>query len=194
MLTDEKATEVLNAVARDEYARLGVLAGRECKIQMIRAARAHREATAPFQPCNGLSGSKDNLADFDAFALCPIRMERDFYGEHMERSTICGAENWSIYGRAGMEWRLIHDGHEDHSVGRALVEIIATTGKSVSFQAADYSTVETSLPVLADILTSKIHDEIPGYDEPEDFRTDDFDNHPLAEIREDLVAALDRGV
>ena len=68
------------------------------------------------------------------------------------------------------------------------------TGKSVTFQASDYSTPETNLPTLVDILTTKIHNEIPGYDDPEDFRDDDFDNHPLAAIREDLVAALDRGV
>ena len=41
---------------------------------------------------------------------------------------------------------------------------------------------------------ARLHDEIPGYDEPDEFRSDDFDNHPLAAIREDLVAALDRGV
>lgn len=194
MITTAKATEVLNAVARDEYARLGVLAGRECKILMIRTARKHREATAPFPLYNGLSGSEDHLADFEAFALCPVRTEHDFYGEHTEKTTICGAEIWSIYGRSGLEWRLIHDGTEDHSAGTAIVQIVALTGKNVTFQASDYSTAETSLPALADILTSKIHDEIPGYDVPDEFRSDDFDNHPLAAIREDLVAVLDRGV
>ncbi|WP_054006264.1 hypothetical protein [Cypionkella psychrotolerans] len=194
MITTAKATEVLNAVVRDEYARLAVLAGRECKILMIRTARKHREATAPFPLYNAQSGSEDHLAEFEAFALCPVRTEHDFYGEHMEKTTICGAEIWSIYGRSGLEWRLIHDSTDEHSAGTALVQIIAMTGKSVSFQASDYCTAETSLPALADILTSKIHDEIPGYDEPDEFKSDDFDNHPLAAIREDLVAALDRGV
>ena len=102
MITEQKATEVLNAVARDEYARLSVLAGQACKIRMIRAARDCRETSAPFPPYNGLSGSDDLLSDFDAFAaLSPVRTEHDLYGEHMEKTTIYGDEIWSIYGRSG---------------------------------------------------------------------------------------------
>lgn len=38
-------------------------------------------------------------------------------------------------------------------------------------------------------MAERIHDEIPGYDGPEDFRDDDFENHPLAELRELLLDA-----
>ncbi|WJS87199.1 hypothetical protein [Paracoccus sp. TOH] len=44
-----------------------------------------------------------------------------------------------------------------------------------------------TLQRLMETLTETIHDEIPGYDDPEDFREDDFDNHPYTPLREALA-------
>jgi hypothetical protein len=43
---------------------------------------------------------------------------------------------------------------------------------------------------LAEALTETIHDDIPGYDDPEDFREDDFDNHHYTPLRDTLSELL----
>ena len=48
------------------------------------------------------------------------------------------------------------------------------------------------LPDLVDLLSQRIHDEIPGYDDPEHFREDDFDAHPLTYLREQILAAIEK--
>ncbi len=192
-MTPTKAIDVLNAIARDEYARLAILAGKDSQISMIKAARSYQISQNPFPLFNGLA-NVDDLARFDQFQLSPVRTEHDFYGEHCEVTTICSAEIWSVYGHDGEEWQLVHDGLDEHDTGTALFQIVALTGKPIAFAATDYRLTARSLPSLAAVLTEKIHAEIPGYDDPEDFRDDDFDNHPLAAIREILTAALEKGV
>lgn len=53
-----------------------------------------------------------------------------------------------------------------------------------------FCTIEIDLERIAMILTETIHDEIPGYDDPEDFREDDFDNHTYTPLREALMEVL----
>ena len=47
-------------------------------------------------------------------------------------------------------------------------------------------------PDLTDAVAERIHDEIPGYDDPEHFREDDFDAHPLTYLREQILAAIEK--
>lgn len=48
-------------------------------------------------------------------------------------------------------------------------------------------TYPTSLQRIAETLTEAIIGEIPDYDDPKDFRVDDFENHPYCPLRDALM-------
>jgi hypothetical protein len=79
----------------------------------------------------------------------------------------------------------------DDDAGQAVVTLCHITGQPVIYRDLAFASRQGTPADLCDYLTGRIHDEIPGYDDPEDFREDAFDNHPLAGLREQLVAALD---
>ena len=133
----------------------------------------------------------DTPATFTDFRVSPVRMIRE--GTDAEAIEVCspaGRAFWSIYGDTGAGWRLVHDAEADDA-GLALA---ALSGNAAArFEYADLETVPVAgtLADLADRLAERIHDEIPGYDNPEDFRGDDFDAHPLSELREQILEAIE---
>lgn len=136
---------------------------------------------------NGLCKG-DALADFEAFCVSPVAHEN---GECIAVCDPDRAEFFAIYGFADHEWRLVHDCLDDDA-GTAIIQICQATGRSIAYRDDLAGTTEGTPARLCDYLTTRIHDEIPGHDDPEDFREDDFDNHPLAPLREQLVAALEQ--
>lgn len=137
---------------------------------------------------NGLSAS-DSLASFRSFCVSPVRIQRGSrYDTAIE---VCLPEDrlfWSIYGDTGEGWQLVHDA-EDGEAGRALLALEVATGAAIHYADCDWRSTGGTVADLADRLAERIHDGIPGYDDPEDFREDDFDNHPLTELRELLLDA-----
>ncbi|WP_299846482.1 hypothetical protein, partial [uncultured Paracoccus sp.] len=139
------------------------------------------------QVFNGLP-SDTTIFDFSGFRVSPVR---DMGGsiEVCEPGEHCF---WSVYGfhRSVEEWQIVHDA-EDGEIGEVLAHIVELTGELVEYRDLCHGYANTRLPDLVDLLAERIHDEIPGYDDPADFREDDFDAHPLAELREQIAAALD---
>ncbi|MFD1796877.1 hypothetical protein FQV27_18450 [Paracoccus aurantiacus] len=137
---------------------------------------------------NGLSAG-DSPASFRRFCVSPVRIERgNHYDEAIEVCPPAERAFWSIYGDSGQGWQLVHDA-QDGEAGRALLALEVATGAPVHYVDCDWRSTGGTVAGLADRLAERIHDEIPGYDGPEDFRDDDFENHPLAELRELLLDA-----
>lgn len=135
---------------------------------------------------NGLCEG-DSIFGFSAFAVSPVLVDPN---EGVCQCSPSAAEFFAIYGHGNMEWNVVHDCHADDA-GRAIVQLCRQTGKTIRYRDnAQYSPDGTPAD-LCDYMTSRIHDEIPSYDDPESFREDDFDNHPLAALREQLVEALE---
>ena len=76
-------------------------------------------------------------------------------------------------------------------IGHAPAKVEVIGGDLIEYRDLSHAYANTRLPDLVDLLAERIHDEIPGYDDPADFREDDFEAHPLAELRDGILAALD---
>jgi hypothetical protein len=134
---------------------------------------------------NGLCDN-DELNRFTAFCITPVNIED---GEGVVMSDPDHAEFFSLFGHDDHEWRLVHD-CMDEDAGQAVVTLCQILGRAVIYRDTFFASSQGTPADLCDYLTGRIHDEIPGYDDPEDFREDAFDSHPLAGLREQLVAAL----
>lgn len=136
---------------------------------------------------NNLSAG-DTLADFTAFYITPCRHTP----EQVERATAETVEFWAVYGYLPTgEAMAVHDETHLGDFAAALEEI-AATGLPLSYgDEARLTTPGGTLSELADRLAELIHDEIPGYDDPADFREDDFDAHPLAALREAIQERIE---
>lgn len=135
---------------------------------------------------NGLCEG-DSIFGFSAFAVFSVLVDPND-GVCLCRAS--AAEFYGIYGYTNEEWNVVHDCHADDA-GRAIVQLCRQTGKTIRYCDDEQYSPDGTPADLCDYLTSRIHDEIPGYDDPKDFREDDFDNHPLADLREQLVEALE---
>jgi len=106
--------------------------------------------------------------------------------------TVCSAAEaqiWTIYGvtEDGTS-EALHDEEHAADAAKALLSFFEALGNApIAYVDADRIIPEDSFSALQDRLAEEIHDEIPGYDNIEDFREDDFDNHPLAALREAVV-------
>lgn len=148
----------------------------------------------------------DTLARFAWFEIMPCRMDES------EGSVVqCEAdwaEFWSLYGRAneGTEDKpeylatAVHDAPTAFEVVRIARQIALETGKG--FVAGDVQfgqyprrhgqvTPVAEFTELAEDLTFAIHEDNEMRIAPEDQRDDDFDNHPLADLREAFVEYSD---
>ena len=148
----------------------------------------------------------DTLDRFEWFELMPCR------NEGSEGSIVqCeadSAEIWSIYGRSneGTEAEpeylatAIHDAFTPLEIVRIARQIAIETGKG--FVAGDIQfgqfprrnglvTPVSAFTELAEDLTFAIHEDIEDKTPAEDQRIDDFDTHPLAELREAFVEYSD---
>ena len=148
----------------------------------------------------------DTLNRFEWFELMPCRNDESEGG--VIQCEAGSAEFWSIYGRAneGTETdpaylaTAIHDAFTPLEAVRIARQIALETGKG--FVAGDIHngqfprrggrvTPVSDFTELAQDLTFAIHEDNEHKIPAEDQRTDDFDNHPLAELREAFVEYSD---
>lgn len=131
---------------------------------------------------------------YETLIISPVRNESD--NDNETRWEVCSAENaqmWTIYGLDTDGCSIaLHDEADPVDAASALLRLVeALGGASVVYADADRFIPEGSFADLQNRLAEEIHDEIPGYDNIEDFREDDFDNHPLAPLREAIVDLIE---
>ena len=161
--------------------------------------------TLPDQRFNNLCQG-DTLDRFGWFEMMPCRNDESEGG--IVQCEAGMAEFWGIYGRAneGTEDQpeylatAVHDVLTPLEAVRIARQIALETGKG--FVAGDIRfgqfprrkarvTPVVEFTELAEDLTFAIHEDIEAQIVPEDQRVDDFDNHPLAELREAFVEFSD---
>lgn len=144
----------------------------------------------------------DTLEQFEWFEIMPCRNDQS------EGCTIqCdagSAEFWSIYGRRNVgagdapEFLAlaVHDETQPITIVRIARQIAEETGKGFVAGCGDKGQYPrrngrvvpvTDFCEIAEDLTMAIHEDIEADTPEEDRRVDDFDNHPLAELREAFV-------
>lgn len=127
------------------------------------------------------------LAAFTCFELLPTRPEPDADG-FIETCSADEAVTWTIYGRLpDGEALVVHDAEDPRHAAGYLIWLFETTGRSVAVIDPSREKWGFTPQDIADLLACAIHDEIPGHDDPEDFREDDSESHPLAPLREAFV-------
>ncbi len=148
----------------------------------------------------------DTLEHFEWFEIMPCRTDKS-EGGSVQCAAGC-AEFWSIYGHAneGGEGRpeylatAVHDASTALEAVRIARQIAIETGKG--FVAGDTHfgqfprrngrvTPVIEFTEIAEDLTFAIHDDNEAEIAPQDQRIDDFDNHPLADLREAFVEFSD---
>jgi len=128
----------------------------------------------------------ETLDRFEAFFVAPCRDESADPAESSIAQCLPEEKQfWSVYGvDADGAAHPVHDEDSEDAIVNALRRLIDLTGKPVLYRdPARGPTPEGTLLELADWLTMAIHDDLPALP-VEDFREDDFDNHPLAGLRE----------
>lgn len=144
----------------------------------------------------------DTLERFEWFEIMPCRNDEPEGG--IVQCEAGRAEFWGIYGRAneGTEddplslATAVHDAITPLEAVRIARQISLETGKG--FVAGDDHvgqfprgngkvTPVAEFTEIAEDLTFTIHEDIEANIAPKDRREDDFDNHPLAELREAFV-------
>ena len=144
----------------------------------------------------------DTLERFAWFEIMPCRMDESEGG--IVQCEAGWAEFWAINGRAneGTEDKpvylatAVHDAPTAFEAVRIARQIALETGKG--FVAGDVQfgqfprcngqvTPVAEFTELAEDLTFAIHEDNEARIAPEDQRGDDFDNHPLADLREAFV-------
>lgn len=140
----------------------------------------------PFGNCM----SPSQRISYKALVVSPVRNMST--NEEETDMTVCiaaDAQIWTVYGvtEDGTS-EALHDEEHAEDAATALLRFSEALGNlPVIFACAEHRVPEGPFAELTDLLAEIIHDEIPGYDDPEDFRDDDFDNHPLAALREAVV-------
>lgn len=146
---------------------------------------------------NGIPASETletyaSTMDFTAIEIAPVRDTLHAHNSETDIS-VCSPEDregWSIYGVCRLGFSIILHDCNDEQAGPALMLIHKALRLPIRFYSDRHrQTADASPLALAEWLTEQIHDEIPGYDDAENFRDDDFDNHPLTPLRESLCAA-----
>lgn len=144
----------------------------------------------------------ENLDKFDWFEIMPCRTDES---EGCVVQCEAGwAEFWSIYGRQNVgagdapEYLAfaVHDAFQPKEIVQIARQIAEETGKGFVAGCADLGQYPRRngrvVPLndfceIAEDLTFAIHENIENETPEEDRRVDDFDNHPLAELREAFV-------
>lgn len=140
----------------------------------------------PFGNCMSLT---QRIA-YKALVISPVRNISETEDE--TDMAVCNpteAQIWTVYGvTQDGESEALHDEADPADAAKALLSFHEALGNApIAYVDTDRIVPECSFDELQDRLTEEIHDEIPGYDNIEDFREDDFDNHPLAPLREAIV-------
>lgn len=164
--------------------------------QFFWTARVHYRAVGTCINPEALSWHPNGLTkgvtafDFDGFCLSPVRETESDSGE-IVRCAPDEAQFWSIYGfhSADHEWQIVHDA-EAAEIGEALARLVDLTGHLIEYRDESRAYANIRLADLPELLSQRILDQLPEDSDPAR-RMDDADNHPLTELRESILAALD---
>jgi hypothetical protein len=167
------------------------------------------DITKPQIPCdqrfNNLCKG-DTLDRFAWFEIMPCRNDESEGG--IVPCEADQAEFWGIYGRANEGTKAnpaylataIHDTPNAFEAVRITRQIALETGKGLVAGDTEFGqfprrngsvTPGSEFTEIAEDLTFAIHEDNEAKIAEEDSRTDDFDNHPLAELREAFVEFSD---
>jgi len=137
---------------------------------------------------------KDTFDRFDALELSPCINDP---ADGVQRCQAGEEDFWSIYGciKDSAEVYALHDANSEDDAAEWLCRASRETGLPVQFACEWFGRLCGSgkpfQPIdLAMALTERIHEDLPDR-AAEDFRDDDFENHPLAPIREAMCEASD---
>ena len=184
--------EYLGTFTMDDLRAKAAQAGKWASAVQYRRAGQKIDESALAQGFNGLP-SGVTIFDFTGFRVSPVHHTGGaLTSGNIEVCDPCERVLWSVYGfhRDAEEWQIVHD-VVDGEIGEILARIVDLTGEMVEYRDLSHAYANTRLPDLVDLLAERIHDEIPGYDDPADFREDDFEAHPLSELRDGILTALD---
>lgn len=157
--------------------------------------------TPPEQRFNNL-GDDQSLDHFEWFELVACRHDESEGG--IVQCEAGWAEFWGIYGRSNHGTKeepeylatAIHDEFDPLEAVRIARQIAIETGKGFNAgdmqhgffpRLADQLKPATDFTEIAEDLTYAIHADIDLTGDDEDQREDEFENHPLAELREAFV-------
>lgn len=128
-------------------------------------------------------------APFTHLVISPVQNASEIEAE--TDMVVCAphdADIWGIYGiRENGVSEVLHNDIDPEKAGTLLLAFASQWNLPMGFISIEHVTPTGNAERMADTLAEIIHDEIPGYDDPEDFRDDDFENHPLAPLREIFV-------
>ncbi|AUH35631.1 hypothetical protein CUV01_18810 (plasmid) [Paracoccus tegillarcae] len=177
--------DYLGTFTLDDLRAKAADAGKWVSAVRYRRAGQQIDQAALAQHFNGLPCGTTIFA-FSGFRLSPVRdmggsIEVCDPGEH---------DFWSVYGfhRDAEEWQIVHDAPWGE-IGETLARIVDLTGELVEYRDLSHAYANTRLPDLVDLLAQRILDEIPDQDDA-DARMDDADAHPLEELRDLILFAL----
>jgi len=137
----------------------------------------------------------DTFERFDALELSPCTNDP---AHGVQRCEANMQDFWTIYGcvKDSAEVYALHDAMNEQDAAGWLCRVSRETGLPVQYACerfgrlcgsqSPFTTID-----LAMALTDAIHDDIPEGDDPDTYRDDDFENHPLAPIREAMCDASD---
>jgi len=135
----------------------------------------------------------DTFDRFNAFELSPCINDPV---DGVQRCEANMQDFWTIYGCIpnSAEVYALHDALNEDDAAAWLCAVSKETGKGVQFSCGRTGRLLGKMKPftpsdLAMAMTEEIHDSIPEGDDPDTYRDDDFENHPLAPIREALCAA-----
>ena len=177
--------EYLGTFTLDDLRLKAAQAGKWVSAVQYRRAGQQIGESALAQNFNGLP-SGATIFDFTGFRVSPAHnmggsIEVCDPGEHIF---------WSVYGfhREAEEWQIVHDA-TSAEIGEILARIVDLTGDLIEYRDLSHAYANTRLPDLVDLLAQRILDEIPDQDDTE-ARMDDADAHPLEELRDLILFAL----
>jgi hypothetical protein len=156
------------------------------------------ESPRPARRFNCLSDDAE-IAHFSTFYVAPCRDDKsqcDDDGTEIVQCAAGDAQFWTIYGSDisdnGCQWLAVHDAYSATEIVRIARQINAETGKPFFYRDETHGCIpqhgaRLDFCEIAEALTEAIHDDLPDLAEDGFARVDDFDAHPLAEMREAFV-------
>ena len=147
-------------------------------------------------------GANQRIADFSAFFIAPCRNDQsqsEISGQGETETVQCApdaAEFWTIYGSEisinGCAWLAVHDAYSVTEIVRIARQINLETGKPFFYRDETHGCIPQSgarldFMEIAAALTEAIHDDLPDLQAGGVARIDDFEAHPLAEMREAFI-------
>ncbi|WP_299913130.1 hypothetical protein [uncultured Paracoccus sp.] len=177
--------EYLGTFTLDDLRAKASEAGKWISAVQYRRAGQQIDQAALGQSLNGLPRGT-TIFDFTGFRVSPVR---DMGGS----IEVCDPGDhgfWSVYGfhRDAEEWQIVHDAPWGE-IGETLARIVDLTGELIEYRDLSHAYANTRLPDLVDLLAQRILDEIPDQNDPA-ARMDDADAHPLEELRDLILIAL----